>query len=157
LIFTDDISHIQSYDIEDCQFKFGVTIDIASGPGVTGPVAGRKIKNNDFDANADIYSPNSFNGYGTCIPWFVYSVGGAIITGNNYHNGTLQYIKARGDYDNSQFDWKTYWNSNTFDKSTVTLITVSPFVPRDYSYASCYSNVRRIGATIQDEIDTIAY
>jgi len=154
--FADDIAHVQSYTIESCDFQLGVSVDIASGAGASGPVAGRKIINNTFDLDGQDYNGISFNGAaGACVPWFTYAVGGAVITGNTFENGILQYIRARGFYDNSQFDWATYWSGNTFDRATASLITVSPFVPRDYAY-SCFTNVRRIGSTIQGEIDTSA-
>lgn len=156
-VFTDDISYVLSYTVEDCDFQNGVTIDIASGTGFSGPAAGRVIQNNTFDGNADVYSCVSFNGYGTCVPWFVYGVGGAVISGNSFTNGSLQYIKARGNYDNTQFDWGSYWSGNSFDKATVALITEIPFAPRDYIYnAGCYPNTRVIGATIQEEVNHAA-
>lgn len=90
------------------------------------------------------------------VEWFVNSVGGAIITGNSFRNGTLQYIRARGTYDNAQFDWAAFWSRNTFDHATVALESHGTFPVRTYAYASGYysfNNVRRIGAMIQPEVE----
>jgi hypothetical protein len=117
-------------------------------------VAGRVISGNTIVSPLPNSATISFSGSGTCVPWFKYGVGGAVITGNSFSGGT-QYIRTRGDYDNSQFDWASYWNDNTFDRA----VAVGPNPPsdiREYSYAVYCGNmnhVRRIGAVIQDEID----
>ena len=149
-------SWIKSYNIDGNEFTLGTSVDIASGAGYSGPVSGRKILNNTFDLDGGDWNAISFNGSGTGVPWFVYSVGGAIITGNSFVDGSPQYIRARGDYDNSQFDWQTYYNSNTFDRKTVVVNGgLWANSVREYSYTSgsyTFAHSRRIGSTIQDEI-----
>jgi hypothetical protein len=130
-------------------------VDLASGAGNTGPVSGREIKDNLFDLNDNGFNGVSFNGTGG-VPWFANPVGGAIVTGNTFVNST-QFIRARGVYDNSQFDWESYWNDNDYPEgAAVALVTESPFDVRTYSYTSgsyTFTNVRRIGGTIQGEVD----
>ncbi len=150
-------SHVQKYSILNNKFSVGVSLDIASGAGFSGPVSGRVIQGNSFDLNNDAYDypAISFTGSGSGVPWFVYSVGGAIIKNNDFKNGVSQYIRARGTYNNAQFNWADYWNLNTFDKAAI----VGPTPPanvRTYSYPNSYgtfTDVRRIGATIQGEVD----
>lgn len=145
-------SHVQRYTVEENWLE-KVSVDIASGAGYSGPVSGRVIRNNLITDNGP-WASISFNGSGTGVPWFVYSVGGAVIEGNQFLRGD-QHIRARGDYDNSQFDWASYFNNNTFDRAVV----VGPNPPGDlrtYSYVSSgytMNNVRRIGALIQGEVD----
>lgn len=149
--FFDDIAHQTAYHIEGCEFTYSTSIDIASGAGASGPASGRKILNNSFDMDNQAWSAVSFNGAGSCVAWFTYTVGGAVITGNTFTNAGSQYIKARGSYDNTQFDWESYWNNNTYDRAVVALTTVTPFTLRDYTYSSsCFSTVRRIAAVIQN-------
>ena len=97
------------------------------------------------------------------MPWFTYSVGGAIISDNTFNNtytrpdDTSGYIRARGTYDNSQFDWASYWSTNIFTNGAVIdTIDGSPGNLQTYSYPGYYgtfNNVRRIGAGIQGELD----
>lgn len=147
-------SLVKSYTFEGNEFTNGTSIDLASGAGFSGPTSSRKILNNHF-AMAGWYWPAiSFNGSGTGVPWFVYGVGGAVITGNSFSGGDGQFIRARGTYDNSQFDWGTYFNGNTFDQAVV----VGPNPPtdlREYSYTSgsyLLEHCRRIGTSIAEEI-----
>jgi hypothetical protein len=152
-----DTSHLQSYHIEGNWFSQSASLDIASGAGYSGPVSGRTILNNTFDLSGQWWNGISFSGSDTGVPWFVYSVGGAVIQGNSFSGGTEQYIRARGTYDNSQFDWESYWNDNTFDKGTI--LINPPFDVQTYSYTSgsfLFNNVRRIGSTIQLEEDHAA-
>lgn len=170
-------SHIRSYRIEGNNFQDGVSIDIANGAGLTGSNhdhdgdgednrgnhngeddhADRVIKGNTF-ANSNYWPSISFNGSDTGVPWFVYSVGGAVIKENKFVNtfvivdpsdgDTEGFIRARGTYDNSEFDWESYWNNNKYNHAYV----VGPNPPRilrTYSYLGYYGpyqNVRRIGA-----------
>ena len=164
-----DQSHLKSYWIEGNNFENGTSIDIASGAGYSGPVSGRKIINNDFNGDFFTYTSDwpliSFNGSGTGIPWFVHSVGGAIITGNTFVNSE-QYIRHRGIVDNSQFNWSQYWNNNAFDKSVITLSNEGTFLPRSYSYpwvspgvgagSGTFNNVIRIGSIIKADNDIVA-
>ena len=157
----NNVSHIQGYTIEGNLIESGTSIDVTSGAGLTGPASGRRIVNNTFVYGTGDYWPAiSFNGSGTGVPWFVQSVGGAVITGNVFSGGE-QYIRARGTYDNSLFDWESYWNNNTFDQAAVTLDgSLQPaFAVRTYSYVSgsyTMNNVRRIGALVQPQIDNAA-
>lgn len=153
-----DTSHLQSYTIDGNQFQDGVSLDIASGAGYSGAAAGRKITDNVFVLGVGDYWPSiSFTGSDTGVPWFVYSVGGAVITGNQFSGGD-QIIRARGTYDNSQFDWASYWNNNTFQKAVV-VGSNPPANLTTYSYISgpyTFNNVRRIGTIIQGEVDHAA-
>jgi hypothetical protein len=146
-------SHVKAYRIEGNDFG-DTSLDITSGAGHSGPVSGRVITGNTF-TNGQDYPSISFNGTGG-PPWFTHPVGGAQITGNTFTNTGAQgqHIRARGTYDNSQFDWASYWTNNTFNKAVVVGPT-PPAVPRAYSYTSgpyTFTNVRRIGATIQGEV-----
>jgi hypothetical protein len=161
-------SWIQSYHIEGNLFTQGTSIDLASGAGYTGLVSSRQIINNDFVMDwADDYWPAiSFNGSGTGIPWFVYSVGAAVITGNSFSDAEQLYIRHRGDFSNlADFDWDSYWNDNTFDKK-VMFGTNPPTAQGSYSYGGTvtyppyfsynFENCKEIGASIQREIDWAA-
>ncbi len=157
-IYIDDFSAggtvVQSYHILDNVFPDGTGIAIASGAGNTGAVDGREILRNTFDLLNNGFNAISFNGSGG-VPWFVNPVGGAIITGNSFAHST-QYIRARGVYAESELNWASYWNDNTFDKAVVALVTQAPFEVRSYSYTSApytFTNVRRIGGTIQGEVN----
>lgn len=144
-------SYVQSYTVEGNWLDHGTSIDIASGAGYSGLASSRKIINNKFSFAAGQYWPGvSFNGSGTGVPWFVYSVGGAVITGNEFSGGE-QYVRTRGTVDLVQFDWASYWNNNTFDRAVVATTDGNPANVRSYSYTGGYGlidPVRRIGATI---------
>jgi parallel beta-helix repeat protein len=148
-------SRVKSYSIEGNRFVGGVSLDLASGAGFSGPVDNRKIVNNVFEMAGKTWPAISFSGSDTGVKWFVYSVGGAVIQGNTFSGGE-QYIRARGTYDNAQFDWASYWNDNTYDKAVIALVAETPFTPRTYSTVSgsyTFNDIRRIGAVIQPEID----
>ncbi len=152
---TNHISHVKSYFIENNWFEYGSSVDIASGAGYSGDIQNRRITGNKFTGNEDVYwALVSFNGYGE-IPWFEYPIGGAIVQNNDF-SGSTQYIRARSNYDNSQFDWETFWEENTFDKAVVTLSDVDNFEVRSYEYTSGsykFTNVRRIAGALQGEIN----
>ena len=146
---------VSSYHILDNRFTDATQIAISSGAGLTGPVSGREIKGNTFALGGATWPAISFNGSGG-VPWFTKQVGGATVTGNSFSAGGLQYIRARGTYIEAQFVWKSFWDDNTYDKATVALVTEAPFDVRSFSYVSgpyTFTNVRRIGATIQHEVD----
>jgi hypothetical protein len=146
-------SHIQSYTIDGNWFD-NCSIDPNNGAGFSGPVSGRKIINNKIQLGSWAGASISFSGSGTGVPWFVHGVGGAIITGNTFLDNS-QHIRVRGDYDNSQFNWNSYWNDNSFDRAVITGIN-PPSDIREYSYVGGYgtiNHVRRIGGIIQNEID----
>lgn len=149
------VSHVKSYFIEDNWFEFGSSVDIASGAGYSGDKGNRRIIGNKFTGNDGVYwALVSFNGHGE-VPWFTYPIGGAIVQDNEF-SGSTQYIRARSNYDNAQFDWKAFWEENTFDKAVVTLADVATFDVRAYSYTSgsySFTNVRRIGSLIQGEVN----
>lgn len=156
-----DTSHVQGYTINHNLIDQSTSIDITSGAGYSGPVNGRQIVNNEFE-NSEFWPSISFNGSGTGVPWFVQSVGGAVIENNTFTNTfdgndvRAGHIRIRGDYDNSQFDWTAYWNNNTFNKAVVILAgAYPPFDVREYNYTSgSYSfDVRRIGVNIQGSVD----
>ena len=145
-------SHIQSYTVQGNLFE-GLQLALTNGAGYSGPASGRTITGNTFDLQGNTYPAISFSGSDTGVPWFLYSVGGAVITGNTFQNGTAQYIRARGTYDNSQFDWASYWN-NTYDKAVVVGSnppgTVTPYTYTSGSYT--FNNTRHIATTIQSEV-----
>lgn len=65
-------AHVESYTIESNLFDKGASLDIASGPGATGPVAGRKIIGNVWeDAPTADWALISFSG-SSVVPWLVY-------------------------------------------------------------------------------------
>ncbi|MEZ4519228.1 MAG: right-handed parallel beta-helix repeat-containing protein [Chloroflexota bacterium] len=99
----------------------------------------------------------SFNGSTTTVPWYVYPVSGATITGNTFTNtaeGGI-HIRARGIADDSTFDWESYWNDNTYNKAVIVGPSLFTDV-RSYDYAcgaySC-NDTRMIGAVIQPGVD----
>jgi uncharacterized repeat protein (TIGR01451 family) len=155
-------SHIQRYTLEANWFDHGTSVDLANGAGYSGAVSERQIINNKFTNDPDDYWPSiSFNGSGTGVPWFVHSVGGAVIRGNTFINNYNQlgngvaHIRARGTYDNSQFDWASYWTDNTYNKAVI-FGANPPSELGTYSYTSgsyTFNNVRRIGVTIQNEVE----
>jgi hypothetical protein len=152
----NDATHVKSYRIEGNLFADGLSLDIASGAGASGPVAGRVITGNVFP-NSNSWPAISFSGSNTGVPWFVFTVGGAVIQANTFTNTAPdgQQIRARGTYDNTQFDWASYWNDNSYNKSVVVGSPV-PAGVREFSYSSppyTFNHVRRIGAIIQGEID----
>lgn len=162
---TDDESHLRTYTIEDSNFQDGASIDISSGAGYSGDVKDRVIFRNRF-ANAYYWPSISFNGSDTGVPWFEFSVGGAIIRDNTFANTfewdtgdpdvylrTEGHIRARGTYDNSQFDWWGYLQENKYDQAYLTG-PKPQFDVRGYEYPSFYGafeNVRRIGALLEGE------
>ena len=153
-IYIDDYTpggtRVKSYHILSNNFPDATSIDISSGAGLNGSVKGREIMGNTFNLGGYSWNAISFNGSGSAIPWFVNSVGGAIIRSNSFIGGTAQYIRARSSYDNSQFDWKGYFHENKFDQAAVVLVDRSTFDVRTYSYAS-FTNVRRIGVSTASE------
>jgi hypothetical protein len=147
---------VKAYNVHDNEFLDGTSVDVSDGAGLTGPVSGRLITDNDFDLQNNGFNGISFNGSGTTVPWYVKDVGGAIITGNSFSNST-QYIRARGGYDNSQFDWAQIWNSNTFDRAAVAGPTApSTVTPYTYNDGDNFPNTRRISGTIQGAVDYAA-
>lgn len=151
-----DQSYIKSYTIEGNWFDHAASLTLVNGAGYSGPVSGRVIKNNKFSAESGYpWAVITFTGKGSPVPWYVYGVGGAQITGNQFLGGQ-QYILARATYDNSQFNWKSYWEDNTYERAAVALANPATFDVRAYTYTSgsyTYDNTRRIGALIQPQID----
>lgn len=146
---------VSSYHIIDNRFNDATQIALSSGAGQTGSPSSRDITGNTFALGGNTWPAISFNGTGG-VPWFAKPVGGAVITANTFSGGGLSYIRARGTYTAPQFDWQAYWNGNTYDKATVALLTTFPSDVRSFSYASgpyTFTNVRRIGATVQGEVD----
>ncbi|HRQ14000.1 MAG TPA: right-handed parallel beta-helix repeat-containing protein [Promineifilum sp.] len=158
-------SYMLSYEIDNNIFSDGTSVDITSGAGYSGATAGKKITNNEFEFSLAQYTASgnyswpyvSFTGDSTTVPWFVYPMTGAVITGNTFNNTAPNgiHIRARGIADDSTFDWESYWNDNTFNKAVIVGPTLFSDV-RSYNYAcSGYScnDVRQIGAVIQPEVD----
>ena len=148
-------SYVEKYTVESNWLKQGTSVDVSSGAGYTGSAVDRKIINNKFTATGSIYAMVSFNGIVPSVGWFTYPVGGATVTGNDF-SGSTQYIRSRGTVNEASFDWAAYWNGNTFDKAAMATTDGNPAHPRAYEYmsgSSLMTNVRRIGATIQGEVD----
>jgi len=152
----NNIAHIQSYLIEENWFDLGGLISINNGTGVGGAVSNRLIRNNTFTMNGSTNPAISLTGSGTTVPWFVHPVGGAIIQGNSF-SGSTQYIRSRGTVIAGEFDWTSYWYTNTYDKAVVALVgSYPPFDVRSYTYTAggyTFPNTKRIGAVIQNEVD----
>jgi len=92
------------------------------------------------------------------VPWFEHPVSGATITGNTFKGGTAVYIRARGVYNESTFDWTSYFNDNTFDRAVISGVN-PPGQPTASSYTITLgeiTNVRKIGTSIQGEVNTAA-
>jgi len=153
-----DTSLVQSYTIEGNHFTNGTSLDLCSGAGYSGPVSGRQVLGNTFERAGAYWNAISFNGSGTGVSWFVYGIGGAVIQGNSFSGATDSYIRVRGDYVNSQFDWESYFEDNTFDRAVVAGAN-PPADLREYSYTSgiyVFNHCRRIGTKIQNEITSAA-
>jgi hypothetical protein len=145
-------SYVRTYRVEGNNFQEGMDFQAASGAGYSGPVSGRFVTGNTFVMNpGQNWASITFNGAGG-VSWFTYPVGGAIITGNAFTNTDPQgqHIKARGDYLNAQMDWAAWWNDNTYNRASCEGVA-PPGDIRAYDYGA-YTNARRIGAVIQDEI-----
>lgn len=158
--FTGVGTTVNKYTVTGNIFAAGAKLDIASGAGANAgsPVSDRQITGNTFTgAPADYpYALISFSGAGGQT-WYVYPVGGAVITGNTFSSGGggTEYIRQRGTVSNqSQFDWASYWNNNTFDAKVMITTNGSPASPRSYSYtiSATYTNVMDIGTSIQNEM-----
>jgi len=151
-------SHVRSYTIDGNNFQDGVSLDLANGAGFSGPVNRRRIVRNDFTQEFD-WPSISFNGSGTPISFFVHSVGGAVIKHNAFVNThpdpqskKASHIRARGEYDNSQFNWGSYWRNNKYNRAWV-VGPNPPKVLRAYVFTDVdsegktvtFRNNRRIG------------
>ena len=151
-------SHVRSYTIDDNNFQDGVSLDLANGAGFSGEVNRRRIVRNHFTQQFD-WPSIGFNGSGTDVSFFVHSVGGAVIKHNSFVNThpdpvskKAAHIRARGEYDNSQFKWGSYWRNNKYNRAWV-VGPNPPKVLRDYVYTDVdsegktltFRNVRRIG------------
>ena len=150
-----DTSYLKSYRVEGNWFKDATSVDVSSGAGFTGPASGRIIKKNTWDMKGTSWNAISFNGVVPSVGWFTYPVGGATITENSFNNAGVSFIRARGVYDEASFDWDSYWNDNSFDKAVVGGIN-PPLDVQEYSYTSdvyVFDHVRRIGVTVQGEVD----
>ncbi|WP_374685977.1 DUF1565 domain-containing protein, partial [Promineifilum sp.] len=152
------VAHIESYTVTHNVFGPGSQVAVSSGAGASGPVSGRKITNNVFTMNAgQTWASISFNGNDTTVPWYTYPVGGAVITGNTFTNNAAggQHIRVRGVMDDSEFDWASYWNNNTYNKAVVAGVN-PPNDVRAWSYTTpdpyVFNGVRVIAAGIQSEI-----
>ncbi len=148
-------SYVQSYTLTGNLFGLGATLSFNNGAGYSGSVSGRVIQNNVFDLVGLNGPAIEFTGSGTGVPGLTYAVGGAVIKSNQFQNALAQYIRAQGGYDNTQFDWSSYWNDNVYDKATIVGAN-PPAVVTTYTYTSgayTYTNGRRIGATIQGEVN----
>jgi hypothetical protein len=146
-------SHVQSYDIERNLFDGGgpdaAGIRISSGPGWSGPVSGRQIKDNTFDNNMDGIE---FVGPGG-DPWDFYPVGDATITGNSFSVSDRRHVVAWGEYPvgsgnpgYTNLDWQSIVDNNTFDKAAITWTPGNDARAWD---AGSFKNVRGIYSAIQ--------
>lgn len=168
---THGTSWIRGYRIEGNEFLHSASLDIGNGAGASGPVKDRIIRHNSFE-NADYWPSISFNGTIAGIGWLLYPVGGAVIKDNDFENTftgtypgdpdplyleTQGHIRARGIYDNSTFDWDSYWRDNHYNHAYV--LGVKPpkdvaaytYDPTPWGYPFPIENVRRIGALLAGE------
>ena len=138
-------SRIATYHIDGNRFApdNGVTIANGAGHGHPSDLPNRTISDNTF-VGAPIDWHISFRGIGG-QPWYVYPVGGATISGNDFGPADIN-IRATGTYDESEFHWSDWRNDNTFarlvwveDQNTGNLQT--------FSYGA-YTNVRQLGGRI---------
>ena len=149
---------VKAYHVLDNAFTDGTSVDISSGAGSTGLLSTREIKNNVFDLNDNGLNGISFNGSGTTVPWYLNTVGGAQISGNDFSNST-QYIRSRGNVVTSEFDWGGWFSGNSFETAVMTGPDPANDNLTGYTYAcGSYScpNTKRIGALIQGEVDHAA-
>jgi hypothetical protein len=152
-------SQIERYLIANNSFENGSQIAITSGTGNSGAVSGRQIINNVFNGQIDgqtnaNYALLSFSGKVPTVGWFKYPVGGAVITGNTFLNST-QYVRARGEYQEAQFDWQSIWCDNTYTNPFAALMDPATFSLRPFTYTSgpyIFENVRRIGSVQANEV-----
>ena len=168
---TQNTSHVRSYRIEGNNFRDGVSVDVASGAGVSGPASGRLIVGNTF-VNSKAFPSISFNGAGTGIKWFTHPVGGATIDGNIFINTFASddtselmragHIQARGVVERSQLDWSGILASNTFNQAYATGPR-PPEMLREFAYSMhdasacagsgvCTFSAGRIGASLDGEL-----
>lgn len=151
-------AHIERYTITNNDFGQGGIVSINNGAGASGPVSGRQITGNTFAKSATQAGGSVvFTGDGTTVTWFEYPVGGAVITANSFTNlhPSGVHIMVRGMADDSEWDWESYWNDNTFNKAVIVGPNLFDDV-RAYSYTSgiyTLNDVRQIGAAIQPEIN----
>jgi len=71
------------------------------------------------------------------------------------HSRKAGHIRARGAYDNREFDWASYWHRNKFNHAFVAG-PKPPFLLRTFSYSAngvTFRNVRRIGVSLEAELD----
>lgn len=149
-------ARVQSYTIENNRFEQAAGITIASGAGASGPAASRVIRGNRFAFAPSTAAAISFTGIVPTVGWFTFPVGGAIVENNTFLGGG-QYIRARGTYHESQFNWASYWNNNNFDRAAIAGPGVDlPAQPRPFEYSVgtyIFPNVRLIGGSIQYAVD----
>ena len=152
---TDTSSHLQAYTVDGNLFKYGASLDLCSGAGIDGLASGRVITNNTFSADgASIsWASISFNGSGTPVAWFTYTVGGATISGNTF-TGVPMPIRARGTVEEADFDWLSYFNNNNFGNKVIVLDPLGAPRKATYTfYGTVFDNVILIGTSIQGAID----
>lgn len=151
---------LTSYAITNSIFT-NANISVNNGAGDTGDRSGRVITGNTFNGKATPYliGFTGWSGANPAVGWITLPVGGAVISGNTFANGStiMNYVMAYGNeggYINSQFDWQTIWNSNTYPKCAVALSDEATFAVRSYDEGNGgYPAIRQIGPVIQAEID----
>ncbi len=142
------VNLVNKFTITNNVFDNASTISIASGAGsaASSPNTDRVITGNTFKSSTVNAARISFTGTGG-QGWFLYPVGGAVITGNTFEGENKWHIRARGDYANAQFNWKSIWENNTFIKGSMALSDLDTFTVREYSYTP-YTNVRSISGDL---------
>lgn len=150
-------AHVVRFLINGNRFSNGASVEVANGAGASGASSDRAITNNIFVQPFD--QPSIvFTGPGTGLPGYNYPIGGANIGGNNFNNTAVPngvHIRVRGDYDNSKFDWRSYWESNTYNRAVI-----AGAAPPDNVRAInlvdgpyLFDNTREIHTSIQNRID----
>ena len=150
-------AHVVRYLINGNRFSNGASVEVANGAGASGASIDRVIANNIFMQPGEQPSIE-FTGTGTGLPGANYPIGGANIAGNSFNNTAGPngiHIRVRGDYDNSKFDWRSFWESNTYNRAVI-----AGAAPPDNVRAVnlvdgpyLFNNTRAIHTSIQNRID----
>ncbi len=150
-------AHVVRYLINGNRFSNGASVEVANGAGASGASIDRAITNNIFVQPGEQPSIE-FTGTGTGLPGASYPIGGATVAGNSFNNTAVPngiHIRVRGDYDNSRFDWRSFWESNAYNRAVI-----AGAAPPDNVRAVnlvdgpyLFNNTREIHTSIQNRID----
>lgn len=150
-------AHVVRYLINGNLFSNGAGVEVANGAGASGATSDRAITNNIFVQPGEQPSV-VFTGPGTGLPGYNHPIGGANIGGNSFNNTAKPHgvhIRARGSYDNSNFDWRSYWESNNYNRAVIAG-AAPPVNVRAVNLVDgpfLFDNTREIHTSIQNRID----